>query len=336
MTLGSCRCDTLRLYSSSGTATVSVVLPGGVAMALAAGSQGGYFVSGNLLMRVNTQGAVSQIGTVVTGTTAPAAPVQVGALSVSPGAESWAYVAVSGSAASPAEEVWVGGPGLRPRVVLNSSQDQPPASEFPSGFSYRLLGWVEGKLLVGLLGASSGFAPQYPEVLLVSPRGGSSSVVSNSSNCPVSAVGLTGEFACLQQGPGLASELVTGVDGFSGASWSLPQMSGYGSAAISPSGQLALTYCAGCGPSPSSAWAQGQIQLLDQSTGALTPLGPPGLISLAWLPGGELLAAQYSVPRYARSGTSPSSALVLVQSSTGAVTPLASAEGAQFVGLTGS
>ncbi len=336
---GGCACATLQVYSTSGTETGSLALPGGGAPALAAGSGGAYFVSGSLLMRVSAAGQLNQVGTVDQASRVGAGlpPSQLGSLAVAPGGRQWAYlVSVSGGAGT-GQEVWVGGAGLRPRLLLDSSQQAaPPASEYPGGWSYALLGWVDGQLLLGLAPVpAAGFAPAYPEVSLVNPETGAGTVVSNSANCAVSAVSAGGEYACLQQGAGLPSELVTGIDGFSSATFALPAGGGYGGASFSPGGgDLVLSLCPGCGPAVGSAYLQSQLQVLDTATGRLTPLGPPGLVADAWLPGGEIVATRYTGPRYDRYGSTISSQLVLVSSGSGAVSALAAGSGAQFVGLT--
>lgn len=340
VTTGSCPCLTLHLTSLSGAPLGAAALPSGLAPPLAAGAGGGYFVSGNLMMRVGSGGSPSQVGTVAGALSqseaSPSQEAELGSLSVAPSGAEWAFLQSRGSGAAQDQEVWLGGSGENPRLLVSTTEDSSvPSSEFPGGWSYQLLGWARGYLVLGQVPAGAGsFLSSLVEVFLVNPETGALTLVSNSESCPVSAVAPSGEYACFQQGGGKATELVTGAEGISSQSWALPSALGYGAAVFSPSGgQILFSLCPGCGNSPSSADLHSQMEVLDTATGSVQPVGSTGLVSDAWLPGGEIVATHYTQAARARAGAVPLSEVVLVDASTGALTALTSDPTSEFVGI---
>jgi hypothetical protein len=341
VTTGSCQCSTPHITSLTGVQLGSLALPSGPVPPLAAGAQGGYFVSGNLLMRMGSGGSLSQLGTVAQassggGVTTSGQESDLGSLSVAPSGDQWAYLQSRGSGAAETQQVWLSERGESPRVLVSTIENSSvPSSEFPHGWSYQLLGWAGGNLVLAQVPAGAGsFQSSALEVFLVNAETGAFTLVSNSETCPVSAVSSSGEYTCFQQGGGQATELVTGADGISSGSWSLPSATGYGAAVVAPSGgRILFSLCPGCGSSPSSAYLHSQMEVLDTATGAVQPVGPTGLVSEAGLPSGEIVASQYTQLRYAGTAAPLLSQVVLVDPSTGMVTVLSGNSTSEFVGI---
>ncbi len=335
---GYCSCYTLDLLSLKGSQLGAVNLPVGAAPPpLDAGPGGLYYVLGEQLMRLGTSGSAALVGVVAT------APAQVavqqgpelGGLAVAPSGHEWAYLQSVSQGAAQTEQVWLGEVNQVPRLLSSLTLGVATASpEFPSGYTYQLLGWVDGAVALGEVpSGEDSFGAAAPEVSLLNPKTRAQKVLSNSQNCPVGAFGDNGAYYCLEQGGGQATELMAGAAGISTGAWPLPPGSGYGALVVAPGGgQVLLSDCQGCGASPSGAYLKSQMEVVDTTSGALSSLGPAGLVSDAWLPGGQLLATEYRSPYYSGYPGAPLSELVLV-SSAGQVTPLGSDSGSQYLGL---
>lgn len=340
VTTGTCRCSTLHLISVGGIPLGSVTLAAGVQPVLDAGPAGVYFVLGYQLLRLGADGATTPVGKVALAPTGREPSVspdpQLGALAVAPGGTEWAYLQTVGGGGSQTNQVWLGEAHRRPRLLVSSGQNVgPPSSEFPAGWSYRLLGWAGGSLVVAQVasGADS-FATAALEVSLVNPQTGTQTVLSNSPNCPVSALAAGGGYLCFQQGGGQATELVTGAAGIITGAWSLAAGNGYGAAVFDPAAsRILFADCPGCAASPSAAYLGSRMEVLDTDSGALQALGAPGLVPDAWLPTGQIVATQYTQLHAARPGSAPLSAVVLVDPASGQVTALTHDSSSQFVGV---
>ncbi len=338
LTEGSCKCYTLRLISLGGTLLALATLAPGVLSPLAGGENGVYYVLGDTLMELSTNGSSATVGTVATAPSGSgssiAAQPEFGSLAVSPAATEWGYLQAYSSGGAQTDQLWLGETNQNPRLLLTSVQSAGATStEFPNGWSYQLLGWASGSLVLAQLPAGSdSFVSSALEVSLVNPQTGAETLLSNSQNCPVSAVSPSGEYACFQEGGGQATELSTGTAGISAAAWSLAPGDSYGKAVFSPSGtEIAFASCAGCTATPSSAYLGSQVEVLDQSTGSIQPIGAPGLVPDAWLPDGDLVATRYSAGYGTASG--PLSEVVLLNPASGQATPITDNTTSQFLGL---
>lgn len=340
VTQGRCQCSTLHLTALNGAPLGSVTLGAGVSAPLAAGPQGLYYVLGNQLLRLGTDGSNASVGVVATVPSGAGASINpdpvLGSLALAPGGREWAYTQSFTVGGIQTEQVWLGEVNLAPRLLVSTAEGPgPPSAEFPNGWRDQLMGWAGGYLVVAEVaqGADS-FASSALEVALVNPETGAETVVSNSQTCPLSAVAPNGDYLCFQQGGGQATELIAGAGGIATGAWTLPSGSGYGAASFGPSGQEVLfSSCPGCGASPSAAYLGSQMEILDTGTAALRQLGSPGLVSDAWLPDGQVVATQYSLAPFGRRGAVPNSEVVLVDPSSGATTPLTNDPSSQYVGV---
>lgn len=340
MTQGRCQCSTLHLTAIAGDQLGSVTLGASVVAPVAAGPQGLYYVLGDQLLRLGADGSATQVGTVASAPGGAGVSLipdpELGSLAVAPGGQEWAYFQSSSAQGVETEQVWLGGVNRTPRVLVSTVLGPAPASaEFPNGWSYQLLGWAQGYLVVAQVAqGSDAFGGSALELSRVNPQTGADTVLSNSQTCPIGAIAANGTYLCFQQGGGQATELITGSEGLATAAWPLPPGSGYGAAAFDPSGhEVLFSSCPGCGAAPSAAYLGSQMEILNTDTGAIQILGPPGLVSDAWLPGGQVVATQYSEPLYGRRGAAPTSEVVLVDLSSGATTPITSDPTSQFVGI---
>ena len=340
MTEGRCQCSTLHLISVAGSELGSVTLDAGAQPPLAAGPQGIYYVLGYQLMRLGADGSTTEVGTVARAPGGAGSAVrpdpELGSLAVAPGADQWAYLQSISSGGNQTEQVWLGEANRGPRLLVSTEQSPgAPSTEFPGGWTYQLMGWAGGYLVLAQMPNGSGsFASLALEVSLVNPQTGTETVVSNSQNCPISAVGASGGYVCFQQGGGQATELVTEAAGISTGAWPLPSGSGYGAAAFDRSGkQILFSNCEGCGASPSAADLGSQMEVLDTETGSIRQLGAAGLVSDAWLANGQIVATQYSQLAYARRGSPPLSQVVLVDPASGQVTAITDDATSQFAGI---
>jgi hypothetical protein len=334
-----CNCSTLHLLSPTGSQLAAVTLGANVTPPLEAGPDGLYYVLGTQLMRLGVDGSVDQVGTVAAapnaGATVIAGP-QMGALAVAPSGTEWAYVQTLSQNDAQTEQVWLGEANVAPRLLISTPESSTlPTAEFPNGWSYQLLGWQDGSLLLAQTPqGSSSFASQALEVSLVNPQSGAQAVVSNAQNCPVAAVSSTGGYLCFQEGGGDATEVVSGAAGITTGSWPLAASGGYGAASFAPSGdQVAFTNCPSCSDTPSAAYLSSQMDILDTVTGAIQALGGPGLVSGAWASVSDLVATQYTQLPYARSDSAPLSQVVIVDVVTGQVTAITDDTTSQFLGI---
>jgi len=340
LTQGHCHCSTLNLISQAGNEVGSVILDPGAQPPIAGGTNGIYYLLGYQLMKLGTDGSVATVGTVATAPTGSGAsvgaPLEQGSLAMAPGATEWGYVQSVSRAGTKTEQVWLGESSHPPRLLLSSVQSAGTTSaEFPNGWSYQLMGWADGSLVLAQIpsGADS-FASSALEVSRVNPQTGAETLISNAPNCPISAVFGNAGYVCFQQGGGQATELVTGVAGISTGAWSLPAGSGYGAASFDAADQQILfDDCSGCGASPSAADLNSQMEVLDLATGSIQPVGAAGLVADGWLPDGQIVATQYSQLSYARQGAAPLSEVVLVAPTSGQVTALTADPTSQFVGV---
>jgi hypothetical protein len=340
LTEGYCKCATLHMISLNGTEVGSTTLDPGVLPPVASGTNGIYYALGYQLMELGADGSTTVAGTVATaptesGASVGSAPAQ-GSLAIAPGATEWGYLQSVSIGATQTEQVWLGEPNRNPRLLLSAEQTSGvPSSEFPNGWNYQLMGWADGALVLAqVTSGADGFTSSALEVYRVNPQTGVETLLTNSENCPVSAVADNDGYVCFQQGGGQATELVTGAAGISTGAWSLPVGDGYGDAFINLSGQQILfADCAGCGASPSAAYLGSQMEILDTATGSIQLVGPPGLVPDDWLPDGQIVATQYSELAYAQTGAAPLSKVALVTPATGQVTALSTDTASQFLGV---
>jgi hypothetical protein len=340
LTEGYCKCATLHMISLGGNEVGSVTLAPGVLPPVASGTDGIYYVLGYQLMRLGDDGSTAIVGTVATAPTATGVSVgpapEQGSLAMAPGATQWGYLQSVSSGTTQTQQLWLGEPNRAPRLLVSSTEGaSESSSEFPNGWSLELLGWSDGSLVLAQVPAGSdSFASQALEVSLVNPQTRAETLLTNSQNCPVSAVSGTGSYVCFQQGGGQATELETGLDGISTGAWSLPPGADYGAADFSFSGtQILFAECAGCGPGPSAADLSSQMEVLDLATGSLQQIGGVGLVPDAWLPNGQIVATKYTKLAYALKGAAPLSEVVLVDGVTGRVTALSNDSTSQFIGI---
>ena len=332
-----CQCSTLHLLSLTGSQQASVTLAANVQPPLQAGPQGLYYVLGTQLMRLGSDGSDSQVGavTVASGGTVTPGP-ELGALAVAPSATEWAYFQSLSRGGNQSEQVWLGEPNVTPRLLVSTPESSGLASpEFPSGWTYQLLGWQGGSLVLAQVPQGTDtFASQALEVSLVNPQTGAQTVVSNSQNCPVAAISTGTEDICFQQGGGQATELVIEAWGVSTGTWSLAAGGGYGAAAFNGSGsEVAFSNCSSCSATPDSAYVNSQIEVLDTATGSIQQLGGSGLVSGAWVSSNQIVATQYTRLSYAGSDSTPLSRVVLLDVATGQVSTLTDDSTSQFLGI---
>jgi hypothetical protein len=335
-----CQCSTLHLLSVSGSQLASVTLSPNVQPPVDAGLDGLYYVLGNNLMRLGVDGSDIQVGTVAVAPGGAGAAVtpgpQLGALAVASGATEWAYLQSVTQGNSQTEQVWLGEPKVAPRVLVSTPENSGVASpEFPNGWSYQLLGWQEGSLVLAEVPAGTAtFASQAIEVFLVNPQTGAETVVSNSQNCPVAAISTGAESVCFQQGGGQATEVVTAASGISTGTWPLAAGGLYGAATFEPSGtQIAFSNCSSCTATPNSAYLNSQMEILDTTTGSIQQVGGSGLVSGAWIGPHQIVATQYSQLTYARAGSPPLSQVVVFDVVTGVATALTDDTTSQLLGI---
>ncbi|HEY6539089.1 MAG TPA: hypothetical protein VI138_08665, partial [Candidatus Dormibacteraeota bacterium] len=164
-----CGCLTLHLLSLDGSQLGQVTLGSNVQPPLEAGPDGLYYVLGDELMRLGADGSTAAVGQVALapGASAPVTPGPAqGGLAVAPGGTEWAYlqsVAVGGLTTA---QVWLGGPGRTPRLLASGAVT--PTPEFPFGWTYQLLGWEHGALVLAQSAPrASPFSSQALEVTLV-------------------------------------------------------------------------------------------------------------------------------------------------------------------------
>ncbi|MGC1185639.1 MAG: hypothetical protein WBA31_10900 [Candidatus Dormiibacterota bacterium] len=332
-----CQCSTLHLLSLTGSQQASVTLPANVQPPVEAGPEGLYYVLGSQLMRLGADGSDTQVGevTVASGGSVTPGP-ELGALAVAPSATEWAYFQSVSQGGTQTEQVWLGEPKVTPKLLVTTPESSGLASaEFPSGWSYQLLGWQGGSLVLAQVpDGTNTFASQALEVSLVNPQTGTETVVSNSQNCPVAAISTGTEDVCFQQGGGQATEVVTEAAGVSTGTWSLAASSGYGAAAFAPAGnEVVFSNCPSCAATPDSAYLNSRVEVLDIATGSIQQLGGSGLVSGAWVSSSQIVATQYSQLSYARSDSTPLSQVVLLDAATGQVSTLTDDSTSQFLGI---
>lgn len=338
-TRGYCGCYTLHLLSLGGPQLGSVTLGAGVQPALQAGSQGLYYVLGGQLLRLGAGSAPVAVGTVA-GAPPPGASVdpapEFGALAVASGGTEWAYLQTLSGAAGQSYQLWLGEVSRSPRLLFSATPSAgPPSSEFANGWSYQLLGWAGGAVVLAQIASgSTSFSSAALEVYLVNPETGAQALLSNSQNCPISEVSGDGNYVCFQQGGGQSTELVTGTDGIATGSWALAAGGGYGAAVFDPTASSILfARCPGCGQSPSAAYLNSQMEVLDTASGALRTLGAPGLVPDAWPTTAQVVATQYTRPAYAGSASPTLSEVVLVNPQSGQVAALSHDSSSSFLGI---
>ncbi|MGA7363467.1 MAG: hypothetical protein WBZ07_11060 [Candidatus Dormiibacterota bacterium] len=340
LTEGYCKCATLHMISLGGNEVGSVTLAPGVLPPIANGTNGIYYVLGYQLMRLDDDGSTAIVGTVATAPTSPGVSVgpapEQGSLAMAPGATEWGYLQSVSSGTTQTQQLWLGEPNRAPKLLVSSPEGAAQASsEFPNGWSLQLLGWSDGSLVLAQVPTGSeSFASQALEVSLVNPQTRAETLLTNSQNCPISAVSGTGSYLCFQQGGGQATELETGLDGISTGAWSLPAGADYGAATFNSSAtQILFANCNGCGAGPSAADLSSQMEVLDLTTGSLVQIAGTGLVPDAWLPNGQIVATKYTKLAYAVKGAAPLSEVVLVDGSTGQITALSDDSTSQFVGI---
>lgn len=340
LTTTDCQCSTLRLLSLGGSVLGSVTLAAGAQPPPEGGTEGIYYLLGLQLMKLGADGATSVVGTVAKAPTASGASVAPepgpGALAVAPGGTRWAYLQSVSIGGNQTEQVWVGQANGSPKLLLSTTQSPgAPSSEFPNGWTYQLMGWVDSALVLAQVpSGSDSFASAAIEVSSVNIQTGAETLLSNSQNCPIGAIAGNGVYLCFQQGGGQATELVTGTAGISTGAWSLSPGSGYGDAFFNPSAnQIVFSDCEGCGASPSAAYLASQMEILNTLTGSIQSIGAPGLVPDAWLPNGQIVATRYSQLAYARKGAAPLSEVALVDPDSGQLTGLTTNTTSQFAGV---
>lgn len=340
LTEGYCKCATLHMISLGGNEVGSVTLAPGVLPPIASGTNGIYYVLGYQLMRLGDDGSTTIVGTVATAPTGSGASVgtapEQGSLAMAPGATEWGYLQSVSRGTAQTQQLWLGEPNRSPKLLVSSAQGTAESSsEFPNGWNWELLGWADGSLVLAQVPAGAdSFASQALEVSLVNPQTRAETLLTNSQNCPISAVFGTGSYVCFQQGGGQATELESGSDGISTGAWSLPPGAGYGAAAYNSSGaEILFADCSGCGSGPSATDLGSQMEVLDLATGSIQQIGAVGLVPDAWLPNGQIVATKYTKQAYALQDSAPLSEVVLVDGATGQVTSLSDDPTSQFVGI---
>lgn len=297
------------------------------------GPAGAYWFANGHLMRLDVRGQVTALG-----------EAHGDSLAISPDGTQWAYSVMAPSSSENSgwlNQLWVGGTTHAPRMIASRTESSDPSAPVPADapaaqWVYRVLGWNErGIIITRMLTGVCGCGPFADErfnghAALVDPMTGVSTTVTNDEQCPVSGIADDGTDACFESkvgSPG-ATALRISRGGVLLADYSLSGVDRAGAALFEPTGGLLAYSTVNASLDPGPALASTALRILDLRTGEARAVGPAGLIPVAWLPDGTLIA-QRSV---SQSNGDLMTSAVHLDPATGHVTAVTSAANLSIVG----
>lgn len=264
----------------------------------------------------------------------PAVPNESFALS--PDGSQLAYPVVVGDVhgSSWHNQLWVAPvAGGAPRLLADRTATMADStSDAPAGWQYRVFGWTPAGIVIGRIAVGAGGDGPFSDegfnshTALVDPATGRATPLTDDVACPLSGLAADGTAVCFRSSVSHDGAVAIEIRSRDGAlrTWSMSGLNRAGSAVLDSGGQrlaYATERAAGDWPRP---WQLGAVmRVLDLRSGEAHATGPAGLLPLAWMGDGRVLAERWE----SGSGGLTRTTLVLVDPRNGAVQTLAVVNG---------